>query len=163
MRCECKSRAARQAVLRIIFFGYFTGYGNDTGNDTGCDGFSYGLSVGLSGGHKETVDFFREVAYYNLSQINAGRVHVEQNEKPRSCRSGVFLALYGELFRLGCCCLFISIQPLAYVVANHTCCDRDNKRWNNIVHAESPPFCWRYGSKIIISQRFVAFHHFFDK
>ena len=36
-------------------------------------------------GQKETVDFSSEVAYYNLSQINAERVRVEQNEKPRRC------------------------------------------------------------------------------
>ena len=30
-----------------------------------------------------------------------------------------FLARYGELFRLGCCCLASAVQPFAYVVANY--------------------------------------------
>nr|DAP98220.1 MAG TPA: hypothetical protein [Caudoviricetes sp.] len=54
-------------------------------------------------------------------------IHAGQSEKPQSGHSGVFLARYGELVRLGCCCLFISIQPFAYVVANYTCYDGDNK------------------------------------
>lgn len=80
------------------------------------------------------IDIFMNLAYHNISQIKAGKVHKAQNKIPRSCRSGGFLARYGELFRLGCCCLFISVQPFAYVVANHTRNDRDNKSWNNIVH-----------------------------
>ncbi len=38
-----------------------------------------------------------------------------------------FLVRYGEPLRLGCCYLFISIQPFAYVVANYACYDRDKK------------------------------------
>ena len=30
-------------------------------------------------------------------------------------------ARYGELIRLGCCCLLFTVQPFAYVVANYTC------------------------------------------
>ena len=42
-------------------------------------------------------------------------------ETPQSCRSEGFLARYGELFRLGCCCLVSAVQPFAYVVANYAC------------------------------------------
>lgn len=124
--------------LRIFFYVY--GDGTDNGTGAGYVGFSYGLSVGLSYGRKETVDFLQELAYYSLSQTNVTRVHMEQNENPQSDRSGGFLARYGELSRLGCCCLFISVQPLAYVVANHTRCDRNNKCYNNIVHTELTSF-----------------------
>jgi len=40
---------------------------------------------------------------------------------PQSCSSEGFLARYGELFRLGCCCLASAVQPIAYVVANYAC------------------------------------------
>ena len=76
---------------------------------------------------RKYIDFFTNLAYYNLSQTKAERVHKAQNESPQSCRSEGFLARYGELLRSGCCCLLISVQPFAYVVANHTCHDRDNK------------------------------------
>lgn len=85
---------------------------------------SFGSGVFLL---KFPIDFYLRRAYYYISQIKAERVHVELNEKPQSDRSGVFLAHYGEPILLGCCCLFIPIQPLAYVVANYTCYDRDNK------------------------------------
>ena len=73
-----------------------------------------------------------------------------------------FLALYGELFRLGCCCLFISAQPFAYVVANYTCYNRDKERYH-VFHRAPPPFCWRFDSNPIISQYllyFELFRHF---
>ena len=79
--------------------------------------------------YRKCIDFLMNLAYYNLSQTKAGRVHKEQNESPQSSRSEGFLARYGELLRSGCRCLLISVQPFAYVVANHTCYDRDNKKF----------------------------------
>ena len=38
-----------------------------------------------------------------------------------------FLVRYGEPLRIGCCCLFISVQPFAYVVADYTCHNREYK------------------------------------
>ena len=46
-----------------------------------------------------------------------------------------FSIRYGELLRLGCSYLFIPVQPFAYVVANHTCYDRDKKRDDDIFHS----------------------------
>ena len=51
-----------------------------------------------------------------------------------------FLVRCGEPLRLGCCYLFISIQPFAYVVANYTCYNRDKKSENNICHAAFTSF-----------------------
>ena len=52
---------------------------------------------------------------------------MKQNESPQSCNSEGFLARYGELFRLGCCCLSSAAQPFAYVVANYVCYHGDKK------------------------------------
>ena len=46
-----------------------------------------------------------------------------------------FLVRYGEPLRLGCCCLLISVQPFAYVVADHSCSDRNKKRDDKISHS----------------------------
>ena len=45
-----------------------------------------------------------------------------------------FLARYGELFRLGCCCLSSTVQPFAYVVANYACYNGDKKCGENFFH-----------------------------
>ncbi len=52
---------------------------------------------------------------------------MKQNKSPQSCSSGGFLARYGELFHLGCCCLSSAAQPFAYVVANYVCYHGDKK------------------------------------
>ena len=52
---------------------------------------------------------------------------MKQNKSPQSASSGGFLARYGELFRLDCCCLSSAVQPFAYVVANYACYNRDKK------------------------------------
>lgn len=57
---------------------------------------------------------------------NAINFH-RQSENPKSWHSWGFLARCGELLRIGCCCLIISVQPFAYVVTNHTCCDGNYK------------------------------------
>ncbi len=49
------------------------------------------------------------------------------NEDPQEASPGGFLARHGELVRSGRCCLSISIQPFAYVVANYICHDGDKK------------------------------------
>jgi len=54
---------------------------------------------------------------------------MERIENPRGCHLWGFLARYGELFRSGCRCLFISIQPFADIVANYTCSDRDKESY----------------------------------
>ena len=59
---------------------------------------------------------------------------MKRNESPQSGDSEGFLARYGELFRLGCCCLASAVQPIAYVVANYTCYNRDKKSEDNISH-----------------------------
>ena len=51
-----------------------------------------------------------------------------------------FLVRYGELFRLGCCYLFIPVQPFAYVVANYACYNRDKKSENKICHVAFTSF-----------------------
>ena len=56
-----------------------------------------------------------------------------QNENPQSCRSGGFLARYGELFRLGCCYLLSTAQPFAYVIANYICQHGDKKCGEKII------------------------------
>lgn len=65
---------------------------------------------------------------------------MKRNESPQSCRSEGFLARYGELFRLDCCCLMSAVQPFAYVVANYTCYNRDKKSEDNIAHEAFTPF-----------------------
>lgn len=62
------------------------------------------------------------------------------NENPQSCSSGGFLVRYGEPLRLGCCYLFIPVQPFAYVVANYTCYNRDKKSENKICHVAFTSF-----------------------
>ncbi|GMN96660.1 MULTISPECIES: hypothetical protein [Blautia] len=52
---------------------------------------------------------------------------MKRNESPQSGDSEGFLARFGELFRLDCCCLMSAVQPSAYVVANYACYDRDKK------------------------------------
>ena len=84
-----------------------------------------------------------------------------QSESPQSCSSGGFLARYGELFRLDCCCLSSAVQPFAYVVANYTYYDRDKKCGKYFSHRNSPPFCWRFGSLGIISHIFTLQNNFF--
>ena len=59
---------------------------------------------------------------------------MKRNESPQSCRSEGFLARYGELFRLDCCCLMSAVQPFAYVVANYACYNRDKKCGENFFH-----------------------------
>ena len=51
-----------------------------------------------------------------------------------------FLVRYGEPLRLGCCYLFIPVQPFAYVVANYTCYNRDKKSENKICHVAFTSF-----------------------
>ena len=51
-----------------------------------------------------------------------------------------FLVRYGEPLRLGCCCLLVSVQPFAYVVANYTCYNRDKKSENKICHVAFTSF-----------------------
>lgn len=63
-----------------------------------------------------------------------GEFHMLLNENPRGGRLWGFLVRYGELFRLGCCYLFIPVQPFAYVVANYACYNRDKKSENRICH-----------------------------
>ena len=62
--------------------------------------------------------------------------------------------------RLGCCCLFISVQPFAYVVANYTCYNRDKKCGEQFCHGRTPPFCWRFGSVYSISHFILIFYNF---
>ena len=50
-----------------------------------------------------------------------------RRKNPRGCHLWGFLVRYGEPLRIGCCCLFISVQPFAYVAANYTCYNRDKK------------------------------------
>ena len=59
---------------------------------------------------------------------------MKQNKSPQSASSGGFLARYGELFRLDCCCLSSAVQPFAYVVANYACYNRDKKCGENFFH-----------------------------
>ena len=65
---------------------------------------------------------------------------MKRNESPQSCRSEGFLVRYGEPLRLGCCYLFIPVQPFAYVVANYTCYNRDKKSENKICHVAFTSF-----------------------
>ena len=51
-----------------------------------------------------------------------------------------FLVRYGEPLRLGCCYLFIPVQPFAYVVANYACYNRDKKSENKICHVAFTSF-----------------------
>ena len=84
-----------------------------------------------------------------------------EQESPQSGNSEGFLVRYGELLRLGCGCLFIPIQPFAYVVANYSCYDRDKKTGKYFSHRNSPPFCWRFGSLGIISHIFTLQNNFY--
>ncbi len=48
----------------------------------------------------------------------------------------------GFFYYLGWLLSAISVQPFAYVVANHTCQYRD-KESDNIAHRDPPPSCWK--------------------
>ncbi len=54
---------------------------------------------------------------------------IGQNENPRGGTLWGFLVHYGEPLRLGCCCLFISVQPFTSVVANYACQYRDKESY----------------------------------
>ena len=85
---------------------------------------------------------------------------LKQNKNPQSASSGGFLARYGELFRLDCCCLSSAVQPFAYVVANYACYNRDKKCGEQFCHGRTPPFCWRFGSVYSISHFILIFYNF---
>lgn len=67
-----------------------------------------------------------------------GKFPYGKNEPPQSGRSEGVLVRHGELLRLGCGCLFVSIQPFAYVVADYACYDRDKKCGKCISHMAHP-------------------------
>ena len=83
-----------------------------------------------------------------------------RRKNPRGCHLWGFLVRYGEPLRIGCCCLFISVQPFAYVVANYTCYNRDKKCGEQFCHGRTPPFCWRFGSVYSISHFILIFYNF---
>ena len=85
---------------------------------------------------------------------------MRQNKNPRGCLLWGFLVRYGEPLRLGCCCLFISVQPFAYVAANYTRYNRDKKCGEQFCHGRTPPFCWRFGSVYSISHFILIFYNF---
>lgn len=51
----------------------------------------------------------------------------KKTNSPEGADLWAVLARYGELILLGCCCLLISAQPFAYVVADYTRSDRNKK------------------------------------
>ena len=83
-----------------------------------------------------------------------------RRKNPRGCHLWGFLVRYGEPLRIGCCCLFISVQPFAYVAANYTCYNRDKKCGEQFCHGRTPPFCWRFGSVYSISHFILIFYNF---
>ena len=83
-----------------------------------------------------------------------------RRKNPRGCHLWGFLVRYGEPLRIGCCCLFISVQPFAYVVANYTCYNRDKKCGEQFCHGRTPPFWWRFGSVYSISHFILIFYNF---
>ena len=83
-----------------------------------------------------------------------------RRKNPRGCHLWGFLVRYGEPLRIGCCCLFISVQPFAYVAANYTCYNRDKKCGEQFGHGRTPPFCWRFGSVYSISHFILIFYNF---
>ena len=91
------------------------------------------------------------------SAKECGEVH-KRNENPQEASPGGFLARHGELVRLGCHCLFVSVQPFAYVVAGYTCYDGDKKCGEYFCHKDSPPFYWRLGSNYSIPHISTFFH-----
>ena len=83
-----------------------------------------------------------------------------RRKNPRGCHLWGFLVRYGEPLRIGCCCLFISVQPFAYVAANYTCYNRDKKCGEQFCHGRTPPFWWRFGSVYSISHFILIFYNF---
>ena len=83
-----------------------------------------------------------------------------RRKNPRGCHLWGFLVRYGEPLRIGCCCLFISVQSFAYVAANYTCYNRDKKCGEQFCHGRTPPFCWRFGSVYSISHFILIFYNF---
>ena len=83
-----------------------------------------------------------------------------RRKNPRGCHLWGFLVRYGEPLRIGCCCLFISVQPFAYVAANYTRYNRDKKCGEQFCHGRTPPFCWRFGSVYSISHFILIFYNF---
>ena len=83
-----------------------------------------------------------------------------RRKNPRGCHLWGFLVRYGEPLRIGCCCLFISVQPFAYVAANYTCYNRDKKCGEQFGHGRTSPFCWRFGSVYSISHFILIFYNF---
>ena len=88
-----------------------------------------------------------------------GEFHMLLNENPRGARLWGFLVRYGEPLRLGCCCLFISVQPFTNVVANYACQYRDKESYY-VLHRVSPPFCWRFDSIFILPYLPTGFYRF---
>lgn len=88
-----------------------------------------------------------------------GEFHMLLNENPRGARLWGFLVRYGEPLRLGCCCLSVTVQPSAYVVASYTCSDR-NKKSGEYFHLLPPPFCWRFDSIFILPYLPTGFYRF---
>lgn len=84
---------------------------------------------------------------------------IGQNENPRGGTLWGFLVHYGEPLRLGCCCLFISVQPFTNVVANYACQYRDKESYY-VLHRVSPPFCWRFDSIFILPYLPTGFYRF---
>ncbi len=64
---------------------------------------------------------FRWLWHMLIVAKECGEIPCEETKAPECAASGVFYARYGELIRLGCCCLLFIVQPFAYVVANYTC------------------------------------------
>ena len=71
--------------------------------------------------YKKIVDILVMLCYNRNEKKSCKGNVFTQKESPQSCSSEGFLARYGELIRLGCCCLLFTVQPFAYVVANYTC------------------------------------------
>lgn len=63
-----------------------------------------------------------------------GEIPLDKTKTLRVAALRVFLFVNGEPIRSGCYCLFISIQPFAYVIANYTCYDRNKKTGEYFFH-----------------------------
>ena len=85
-----------------------------------CDMF--GKFINFLLGTEETFKLtFSQLWHIIIAAKECGEIPFGETKAPRVATSGGFLARHGELIRLGCRCLSFTVQPFAYVVANHTC------------------------------------------
>ncbi len=58
--------------------------------------------------------------------------------------------------------LLVTVQPLADVVADYSCYDRDKECYDLIIHCISPPFVGGITAVIVYHINSIVFSHFFS-